>query len=100
MTEAPLPELVQAIRNLHGCAASFLASVPVVETFEGKTVWQGAVVIFKLHGHATANRAYAWSTDVPGTDRRRFVAVLHAGPVDSPQAAVRASIVAEGRRDR
>ena len=30
--------------------------------------------------------------------KRRFFAVLHQGPIDSPQAAVRAAIVGEVRR--
>lgn len=46
--------------------------------------------VFELTGHPTATRAYAWS-------KRRFFAVLHQPPVDSPQAAVRAAIVAEHR---
>ena len=34
-------------------------------------------------------RAYAWSLGVEGAERLQYVAVLHRGPVDSPQAAVR-----------
>jgi hypothetical protein len=47
-----------------------------------------------LEGHATANRAYAWSYERPD-GKRRFVAVLHVPPVTGPREAVRAAIVAE-----
>ena len=42
-----------------------------------------------LLDHPTATRCYAWEVDGEVT------AVLHAGPVDGPQAAVRAAIMAE-----
>lgn len=57
----------------------------------------GAVCVFDLVGHPTAKRAYAWSHEAGEGGKRRFVVVLHAGPVDSPVAAVRAPIVAEHR---
>lgn len=83
---------------MHGGAAQLAQSVPIRETFEGKPVWEGVVHVFDLAGHPTATRAYAWSSPIEGSTKRRFFAVLHQPPVDSPQAAVRATIVAE-RRD-
>lgn len=97
MDPAGLPALVEAIRHLHGCEAVFAESVPVRETFNGATVWEGEVQVFDLRGHKTAPRAYAWSHAAAGT-RRRFVAVLHEGPIDSPVKAVRASIVADAKK--
>lgn len=38
-----------------------LQSVPVRETFQGDTVWDGVVHVFKLEGRPKATRAYAWS---------------------------------------
>jgi hypothetical protein len=72
-------------------------SVPVKETFDGKTVWEGVVHIFKVYGHPKAHKAYAWSSPIEGSDKRRFFAVLHVPPITSPQDAVRAAIVAESR---
>ena len=97
MDPAGLPALVDAIKHMHGCAATFVESVPVRETFNGATVWEGEVQVFELRGHPTAKRAYAWSHATEGA-KRRFYAVLHAPPVDSPVAAVRASIVADARK--
>lgn len=93
---AGVDALREAIRNLHGCGSTWIESVPVRETHEGAVVWDGEVQVFDLDGHPSAKRAYAWSHATEGT-KRRFVAVLHTGPVDSPVAAVRTSIVAEQR---
>jgi hypothetical protein len=71
--------------------------VPVKETFGGKTVWEGVVHVFDITGHAKAKRAYAWSSPIEGSDKRRFFAVLHVPLVTSPVEAVRASIVTEHR---
>jgi hypothetical protein len=90
-----IEELREAIRHMHGADATHVASVPVKETHQGRTVWEGIVEVFDLHGHPKATRAYAWSheTDAPG--RKRHVAVLHLGPVVSAETAVRAAIVQE-----
>ena len=50
-----------------------------------------------LTGHPKATRAYAWSSPIEGSDKRRFFAVLHIPPVTSPMEAVRAAIVTEHR---
>ena len=84
-----------AIRDLHGCESKWVESVPVKEKYEGRTVWEGIIQVFDLQGHPTANRCYAWSHGLNDSDKRKFIAVLHQGPVDSPQAAVRAAIASE-----
>ena len=91
-------ELIRAIRDLHGCDSTWIESVPVKETFQGKPVWEGTVQVFELHGHPTAKRCYAWSHGTKG-QKRRFVAVLHQGPVNSPEKAVRAAIVSQSRKE-
>ena len=88
----------RAIEAQHGGTATLAQSVPVLETFEDQPVWEGIVHVFELEGHPIATRAYAWSSPIEGSDKRRFFAVLHMGPVKSPQDAVRAAIVAEHRR--
>ena len=69
-------ELTLAIRDLHGCDSTWVESVPVTETFQGQTVWDGTVEVFVLRGHPTATRCYAWSHAVDGSEKRRYVAVL------------------------
>lgn len=101
LIETSIQALAEAIRGLHGCEAKWVESVPVKETFQGKTVWEGVVQVFDLIGHPTAARCYAWSyvTDEK-TGKRKFVAVLHQGPVDSPLNAVRAAVVTEIREKK
>jgi len=97
MTGVDIGELRDAIESQHGGAATLAQSVPVTETHNGQTVWQGVVHVFDLEGHPKATRAYAWSSPIEGSDKRRFFAVLQMGPIKSPADAVRAAIVAEHR---
>lgn len=96
MTEVSTNALKQAIRDLHDCDSTWVAAVPVTETFQGKVVWDGVVQVFDLRRHPTATRCYAWSYATMGK-KRRFVAVLHQGDVNSPKDAVRAAIVQQHR---
>jgi hypothetical protein len=93
-----IEELKDVIYRLHGVQATHRQSVPVKEVFNGKTVWEGIVEVFELHGHAKANTAYAWShaTDDPANPKRH-ITVLHIPPAVSPETAVRAAIVQEFR---
>jgi hypothetical protein len=100
MTEASTFDLGLAIERQHGGKASLREAVTVSEEFEGKPVWRGVVHVFDLKGHPKATRAYAWSSPIEGSDKRRFFAVLHIPPITSPEAAVRAAIVAEYRAQR
>ena len=85
-----------AIQHLHQCGATWRESVPVREVFQGKTVWHGDVEVFDLTGHAKAKRCYGWShpENEDGTGER-FVTVLEIPPVESPQTAVKISIVSD-----
>lgn len=100
MMDVDAKELKKAVESQHGCTATVFQSVPIKETFGGKTVWDGVVHVFSLSGHPTAKRAYAWSSPIEGSDKRRFFAVLHVPPITSPVEAVRAAIVAENRGNK
>ena len=90
-------KLRKAVESQHGGSATLVTKLPIKETFEGKTVWEGVVHIFNLEGNANATRPYAWSSPIEGSPKRRFCAVLHLGGIRSPLDAVRAAIVAERR---
>jgi len=95
---AHIQELKDAIRHLHGVEATHVESVPVKETFQGKTVWEGIVEVFELRGHPKAPKVYAWAHDTDDPKKpRRHVTVLHIAPVTSAVLAVRAAIVQEFR---
>jgi hypothetical protein len=89
VNEIPLSAFERAIFATHGAAAELAQRLPVVEAFEGETVWEGEVLVFQLQGHPTAQRCYAWEVDGLVTT------VLHIGLIDSPARAVRASILAD-----
>jgi hypothetical protein len=93
-----IQELRDVIHRLHGAEAAHIESVPVTETFQGKTAWKGIVEVFELHGHPTARKVYAWAHDTDDPVKpRRHVTVLHLHPISSARDAVRAAIVQEFR---
>jgi hypothetical protein len=91
-------QLRDAVEKMHGGTATLAQSVPVRETFQGQTVWEGVVHVFDLAGHPTATRAYAWPFPAQDSDEPRIVAVLHTARINSPIEAVRAAIVAEHKK--
>jgi 8-oxo-dGTP diphosphatase len=85
-----MTELQKAIHDIHGCGSAWAESAAVND-------WPVAVEVFDLHGHPTATRCYAWSRTEVDPEKPPRVAVLHHGPVDSPQAAVHAVLSGEYR---
>ena len=91
-----IEELRDAIHKLHGVKATHLESVPVHETFQGQTVWDGIVEVFRLEGHPKTDTAYAWLHDTGDPEKQfRPVTVLRIHPALSPLDAVRAFIIQE-----
>jgi hypothetical protein len=91
MTETEADQLRETVERMHGGTATLAQSVPVRETFEGQTAWEGVVHVFDLSGHPIATRAYAWSSPIEGSTKRRFFAVLHTERISSPLEAVAGS---------
>lgn len=91
-------DIAIVIENLHGSKPTHVETVPITESFEGQTIWEGNVEVFDLENHPKAKRVYAWSHVVGENDeQKRYVTVLHIPPVDSPQTAVKIAIVQEYR---
>jgi len=97
MIPGDIVDLKCAIECQHGGHATLAQTVPVRETFQGQLVWEGVVHVFDLTGHAKATRAFAWSSEIEGSTKRRYYAVLQLGGIKAPLDAVRAAIVAEHR---
>ncbi len=93
VTSPEIEDLRQAVEHLHSCEATHIEDVAVIEKIGSETVWKGIVHVFKIKGHPQATKCYAWSSPIEGSTKRRYYAVLHIPPVDSPEKAVRASIV-------
>ncbi len=85
----------QSVETLHSCQAKLREIVRVIEEFKKQRVWDGLVYVFDIEGHPNATTCYAWSSPIKGSNKRKFYAVLHIPPVESPADAVRAAI----RRD-
>ena len=90
-------QLALAIESQHGRRAIFRSVEPVDEHHNGKPVWHGEVHVVDLEDHSRATRAYAWSSPVEGSEKRRFYVVLHLGGMRSARDAVGAAIVTEQR---
>jgi|SRR5215813_15588861 len=94
-----IEEIQATFLRLHGCTAKHVESVPVVEEFQGQTVWQGNVEVFELSGHSKASTGYGWGHYVEGGSRR-YVTVLGLPPVKSAQDAVKVATAAEIKNAR
>jgi hypothetical protein len=92
------PALKLTVERLHHCSASFVEDIVVIEKFGDKTVWEGTVSVYELTGHPKTKKAYAWSSPIEGSTKCRFYAVLHVPPIDSPEKAVRASIIHDSKK--
>ena len=89
-------ELQDAIRRLHGVESEHVGSVPVIETYQGRTIWDGVVEVFDLKEHPSAFRVYAWAHETDNAAHpRRHVTVLHQHPIKSAHDAVRIAIAQE-----
>jgi hypothetical protein len=95
-----IEELRDVINKLHGAEARHLESVPIKETHNGQTVWEGVVEVFELVGHPKASKIYAWAHDQwegESSSGSRTITVLNIHPIQSARDAVRAVIVQEFR---
>jgi len=96
-----IEELQDVIRKLHGSESTHVETVPVKETFQGQTVWEGTVEVFDLHGHPQTSRVYAWSHETDDADHpKRSVTVLHIPPATSPLRAIQVSIASDYRESQ
>jgi hypothetical protein len=86
----------KAVEKHAGCRAEHRESVPVTESYLDQIMWEGVVEVFDLDGHPKANRAYGWQ--FWAGRNAQYTVVLGIPPIDSPNAAVRASIAAEAQQ--
>ena len=91
-----IDQLREAVEVMHKCIAQHEKSVPVVEMFGDKTVWEGIVESFLITGHPQAKRCYAWRF-LEGNEPR-YITALEIPPVESPQTAVGAAIASKAQK--
>ena len=85
--------LQDAIQHTHACDSRHVGTVAVREAFQAKIVWQGEVAVFDLIGHPQASQCFAWGFQ-DDAGQWEYVAVLKVGPVESPQKAIQAYVLA------
>ena len=90
--------LREVIKKLYGLEAHYVLTVPVTETHDGQTVWNGKVEVFNTRT-SQAQDCYAWSY-LDDDNVEQFTAVLGIPPVVSVQTVVRAAIVAQVKNER
>jgi hypothetical protein len=93
-----IANIQKAVGKHAGCAATYRESAPVTERYLDQIAWEGVVEVFDLDGHPKAKRAYGWQ--FWEGQNAQYTVVLGITPIDSPNAAVRASIAAEAQQMR
>lgn len=88
-----IEDLKNAVERSCHCKANYIDMTVIVEKFGDEAVWQGMVYTFKVAGRQDTDTCYAWSSPIEGSTKRRYYSVLKISPIDSPEKAVRASIV-------
>ncbi len=92
-----ISRIQQAFKDLHGCEARHVESVPVVLEFEGEPAWEGDVEVFALTDHPRTKIGFGWEHGTDG-EQKRVVTVLGIPPASSPKEAVKVAIVAEAKK--
>jgi hypothetical protein len=98
--EVAVAELQEAIQRQYGCTARLAHVDPVSLEYGNSLAWEGLVHVFDVTGRSDASRAYAWTSAIESSTKRRFYAVLGKPPINSAADAVRAAIVAEQRANK
>ena len=91
-----IANIQKAVEKYAGWAATHRESAPVTERYLDQIAWEGVVEVFDLGRHAAAKRAYGWQ--FWEGQNAQYTVVLGIPPIDSPNAAVRASMAAEAQQ--
>jgi hypothetical protein len=88
--------LREVVIKFYGHPASHVETVPVHGVFFGKTV-EHKVEVFNIEGHVKATQCFAW-TYRDNEGRTRYTTLLRMSPVETPQDAVKAALVAQAEK--
>jgi predicted nuclease with TOPRIM domain len=92
-------ERIENLRRLiergYNCKARHSSSTPVLETFNGETVWDGVVETFEVDGYPTVSRCYAFQ--FVQNDQPEIKTVLGVAGIDSPLKALRFALAVQAR---
>ena len=88
-----IERLKELIEQEYKTTANHVETVPVLETFEGETIWDGEVEVFDVPEFPNADRVFAWAYDDDNGEQQ--VTVAQIPPATSPENAVKAYIVSQ-----
>ena len=98
MNSPDIENVRRIVERVHNCKALHIEEVAVIEKYGPETVWKGVVYIFRIEENPKTDICYAWSSLIKGSKKRRYYTVLKIPPIDSPEKAVRASIVRDYKK--
>jgi len=79
-----------------GFPTYYMHSVPIIEKFNGETVWEGIVEVYRVHSQPAHYDAYGWV----GTNARGepdYVTIMNPS-ITGPLVALRAWLAQEARK--
>jgi hypothetical protein len=88
-----IERLKELIEREYGTTAKHVETVPVHETFEGETIWDGEVEVFEVPEFPNADKVFAWAFDDDSGEQQ--VTVAQIPPATTPENAVKAYIVSQ-----
>ena len=90
-------QLKELIEREYGTTAKHVETVPVHETFENETIWDGEVEVFEVPEFPDADLVFAWAFDDDSGQQQ--ITVAQIPPATTPENAVKAYLVSQyGRR--
>jgi hypothetical protein len=96
--EERIEMLRRAFVQAHDVEAVYVESVPVKDTFQGQTVWEGIVDVFDIKGHPKTVRGYGWPYDIKNGEIQFTTVIAQPPKIISPLDAVRAFIHSQANK--
>lgn len=87
-----IEQLKELIEREYATTAKHVEAVPVHETFEGETIWDGEVEVFEVPEFPNADLVFAWAFEDNGEQQ---VTVAQIPPATTPENAVKAYLVSQ-----
>jgi len=89
-----IEQLKALIEQQYGTTATHVETVPVHETFNGETIWDGEVEVFDVPEFENADRVFAWNFEDDDGEQQQ-VTVAQISPASDPSTAVKAYLISQ-----
>lgn len=86
-----------AVQRLHNCTAVHVETVPVSQSHNGDTIWDGNVEVFALEGCVEADCCYVWGRPGDRRNTQDFISVPASREAKTPTAAILAVLEWEAK---